>query len=105
MSVAEKLVRLRQQANQSLQQVAESVGASRAHIWEIETGRTKNPSLDLARRLANHYKVSVGWLIGEVPDSDTDPRGVALYRSVQSLSPQNRQHIEAIIDSMRKAEK
>jgi transcriptional regulator with XRE-family HTH domain len=104
MSLANKLAELRKSSGQSLQGVAEAVGASRAHIWEVETGRTKNPSIDLVRRLADHFRVSVGWLIGEVPDEHSDPHIAALYRSLQSLSRQNRQHIQAIIDSMRKAD-
>jgi len=104
MTLADKLAELRKNSGESLQVVAEAVGASRAHIWEVETGRTKNPSLELVRRLADHFRVSVGWLVGEMPDGNEDSQVAALYRSLQSLSPQNRQHIQAIIDSMRKAE-
>jgi transcriptional regulator with XRE-family HTH domain len=103
-SLANKLANLRKQSGESLQSVGEAVGASRGHIWEVETGRTKNPSLDLVRRLADHFSVSVAWLVGEVPDEHTDHQMAALYRALQSLSPQNRQHVQAIIDSMRKSE-
>lgn len=102
MSLASKLLKLRQESGESLQGVADSVGASRAHVWEVETGRTKNPSLDLIRRLADHFKVSVAWLVGEIPDEKSDNKAAALYRTLQSLSPQNQQHIQAIIDSMQK---
>src|SRR5438874_105557 len=102
-SLANKLAELRRQSGESLQRVGKAVGASRAHIWEVETGRTKNPSLDLVRRLADHFGVTVAWLVGEVLDDGADQQTVALYRALQSLSPQNRQHIQAIIDSMRKA--
>ncbi len=103
MSLAEKLLKLRQDKGQSLQAVADAVGASRAHIWEVETGRTKNPSLDFVRRLADHYGVSVGWLVGEMVEGNADQEAAVLYRTFRSLSPQNRQHLQAIIDSMRKA--
>jgi transcriptional regulator with XRE-family HTH domain len=102
--LANKLAALRKRTGESLQGVAEAVGASRAHIWQVETGRTKNPSLDLVRRLADHFKVSVAWLVGEVPEEQSDLQAAALYRTLQSLSPQNRQHVQAIIDSMRKSE-
>ena len=105
MSVATKLAELRRQAKQSLQAVADAVGVSRAHVWEIETGRTKNPSLDIVRRLADHYGVSVGWFAGEVDDGTVDQQANALYQTLQSLSPENRQHVKAIIDSMRKADR
>ena len=104
MSLAEKLLKLRQEKRQSLQSVATAIGASRAHIWEVETGRTKNPSLDLVRRMADHFGVSVGWLVGEVDEENVDQQATTLFRTLHSLSPQNRQHIQAIIDSMLKSE-
>lgn len=104
MSLIKKLANLRAQSGESLQAVADAVGASRAHIWEVETGRTKNPSLELVRRLADHFKVSVAWLIGETPNEDNDQQATVLYRALQSLSTENKQHIQAIIDSMRKAD-
>ena len=91
-SLPSKLLKLRQETGESLQGVADAVGASRAHVWEVETGRTKNPSLDLIRRLADHFKVSVAWLVGEIPDEKSDNKTAALYRTLQSLSPQNQQH-------------
>lgn len=104
MALAVKLLKLREQSGESVQQVAEAVSVSRAHLWEIETGRTKNPSLELVRRLADHFKVSVAWLVGEVPEEKADDKAAALYRTFQSLTPQNQQHIQAIIDSMRKSQ-
>lgn len=101
---ADKLAQLRQKTKESLQDVADVVGASKAHVWELETGKSQNPSLELVRKLADHFKVSVAWLIGETPSDNTDPQAGALYRSLQTLSPQNKQHIQAIIDSMRKTE-
>ena len=105
MSLASKLLKLRQESGESLQGVADAVSASRAHVWEVETGRTKNPSLDLIRRLADHFKVSVAWLVGEIPEEKSDNKTATLYRTLQSLSPENQQHIQAIIDSMRKSER
>ena len=36
MEIGERLMRLRQSSNQSLQQVADAVGVSKAHVWELE---------------------------------------------------------------------
>ena len=37
---------------ESLHQVANAVGVSKAHIWELEKGRADNPSMALVTRLA-----------------------------------------------------
>lgn len=54
----------------SLQQVADTVGASKAHVWELETGRSANPSLDLLGRLAGLFEVSIAYLVGEKEEAD-----------------------------------
>ncbi len=52
-----------------------AVGISKAHIWELEKGRADNPSMRLVTRLAEHFGVSVAYLIGEdraAPDADVE---------------------------------
>jgi len=61
MSVAEKLKALRLKQNQSLQQVADGVSVSKAHIWELEKGSSTNPGLELLTRLAKHFGVPVAF--------------------------------------------
>ena len=73
MSLAAKLKRLRQGKGQSLQKVADAVGVSKAHIWELETGKSVNPGLDLLRKLAKHFKVTVAFL----SDEQTSPQDAA----------------------------
>jgi len=61
MSLATKIKHLRDKNGQSLQQVADGVGVSKVHIWEMEKGTSKNPSLDLLRRLAEHFNVPINY--------------------------------------------
>jgi transcriptional regulator with XRE-family HTH domain len=62
--------KLRTRTGDSLQQVADSVGASKPHIWELESNRSVNPSLDLLKQLARHFKVSVSYLLEEHAAAD-----------------------------------
>ena len=73
MPLAAKLKELRQKTGQSLQHVADSVGVSKAHIWELETGKSRNPGLDILKKVANHFMVPVPFLL----DDDADPKGAA----------------------------
>jgi transcriptional regulator with XRE-family HTH domain len=61
MSLAAKLKKLREKQGQSLQQVADGVGVSKVHVWELEKGTSKNPSLDLLTRLAAHFGVPIAF--------------------------------------------
>ena len=51
MPLSTKLKELRARSRESLQQVADAVGVSKAHIWELERGTSKNPGLDLLKKL------------------------------------------------------
>lgn len=97
MSVGVRITELRLKQSESLQQVADAVGVSKAHIWELEKGRTANPSMALVTRLADHFGVSVAFLVGEdVGAADADPRLQRMFRQAQQLDERER----AILDSM-----
>ncbi len=103
MSLAVKLKKLRIARGKSLQELADDVGSSKAHIWDLETGRSKNPSIDLLTHLAKALKVSVADLVGENPAGENeDPHIVAMYRELKELSPEDRDVIQTVIDRFRK---
>ncbi|MBL6426792.1 MAG: helix-turn-helix transcriptional regulator [Maritimibacter sp.] len=87
MEIGERLMRLRQSSNQSLQQVADAVGVSKAHVWELEKGRSRNPSFELVRKLASHYGVSIDVLTGTAPEpAPEDIKVGRMHRDLESLS-------------------
>jgi transcriptional regulator with XRE-family HTH domain len=60
-----RLKQLRAETGESLQEVADGCGASKAHIWELEQGKHRNPGLQLLRALSHHFNVPVAYIIGE----------------------------------------
>ena len=72
MSLGAKIKELRLKKGVSLQAVADAVGASKPHIWELERGSTKNPSLELITKLADYFRVSVDYLAGTRDENDDD---------------------------------
>jgi len=102
MSLASKIKELRVKKKKSLQDVADEVGASKAHIWDLETGKSSNPSIDLLTKLAKCFGVSVSDMIGENPaGKDVDPQVVAMYRELKELSPGDRQAIQTMMDHLK----
>ncbi len=102
-TLAQRLKALRLKSGQSLQDVADAVKASKAHVWELETGKSKNPSVELLTKLAEHFEVSVAQLIGEGPGaSQEDPELVALFRDLKGLTPRDRAVLRSTIRSMKK---
>jgi transcriptional regulator with XRE-family HTH domain len=102
MSLASKIKELRVKKKKSLQDVADEVGASKAHIWDLEIGKSSNPSIDLLTKLAKCFGVSVAEMIGENPAAkDVDPQIVAMYRELKELSAADRQAIQAMMDHLK----
>lgn len=81
MSLATRLNELRIRNNESLQQVADAVGVSKAHIWELEKGKSTNPGLELLTKLARHFNVGIAWLAGE--DDIQDPTAMQFFREFE----------------------
>ena len=89
MSLAHKLKDLRSKKGQSLQQVADAMGVSKAHIWELEVGKSSNPGLGLMKKLADHFSVTIAFLVDdvEIPEGATP---VQFFRDFEGeLSPED----------------
>ena len=50
MSIGARIKELRIRKRESLQQLADTVGASKPHIWELEVEKSTNPSVDLLKK-------------------------------------------------------
>ena len=102
MSFSLKLKELRIRHRQSLQQVADGVGTSKTHVWDMEQGNSGNPSRELLLKLAGHFRVSVSELVGEDPNANGEPPElVALYRDLKNLSPQDIKMIETVMRGLK----
>ena len=100
MGVGARIADLRLRKGQSLQEVADAVDVSKAHIWELEKGRADNPSMALVQRLADHFGVSIGFLVGEdIEAPDADVELARMFRQASRLEPNER----ALLDDMMKS--
>jgi transcriptional regulator with XRE-family HTH domain len=97
-----KLKELRTRKGDSLQQVADAVGASKAHIWELEMGKSKNPSVDLLTALAKHFDVLVADLAGEDPNAvGEEPELLLMYRDLKGLKKNDRETIKLLLKGLK----
>jgi transcriptional regulator with XRE-family HTH domain len=98
MALAERMTRLRVGKEESLQDVATSVGVSKAHIWELEKGRADNPSMALVTRLSNHFGVSVAYMMGEDASADdADVELARMFRQAQELDDSDRALLDQLL--------
>ena len=106
MPLGARITQLRLENDQSLQDVADAVRVSKAHIWELEKGRAQNPSMGLVTRLADHFGVSVAALVGEDLDAvDADPTLARMFRQARELDPDDVKILDDMMKSLLKRRK
>jgi transcriptional regulator with XRE-family HTH domain len=98
----DKLRRLRSASGESLQQVADAIGVSKAHIWELETGRSGNPSLEMLQKLAGHFRVTIAYLAEEVPEGEAKATHFFRknQRTIQAMSDADLSYIESLMSRL-----
>lgn len=102
MSFKERLKRLRVANQLSLQQVADKVGISKAHVWNLEKGLAENPSMELVVKFADLFRVRVADLVGENPDAaDEDPEMVAMFRDLKGLQDDDLEIIKGLLKQLK----
>lgn len=99
MSLAVRLRELRADKKASLQAVADALNVSKPHVWELEKGKTKNPSLELLKKLAEYYNVTLDYLAGVTQESESE-RYTALMRKLdpESMSDSDWKVVEQAVE-------
>ena len=101
MSLGARMMKLRMAEKQSLQQVADAVNVSKAHIWELEKEKTDNPSIGLVERLSDHFKVTLTYMVGEdieAPDADKELQ--RMFRQAKNLEDHERKIIDQMMQNL-----
>lgn len=99
MGLGKRVKNLREGNRESLQQTADAIGTSKAHVWQIERGKAVNPAIGVLTRLADHFGVSVAYLVGEtLDDPDTDDELAGMFRQARGFTDDER----ALLRSMMK---
>lgn len=102
MSLGAKLNELRMRKGESLQQTADAVGVTKTHIWELEKGKSANQSAELLRKLADHFKVTVDFLIDPTRDGlSTEDEAMVFYRDLKSLDERDQETVRKMMDLLK----
>jgi len=105
MALAAKIKELRLKKGLSLQDLADAVGASKAHIWDLEQKRATNPTVELLTKLSSVLGTSIAELVGEEPASTNDEREVlAMWRDLKQLSENDRETIKIMMERLKRRE-
>lgn len=103
MSIGAKLAELRLRKGKSLQEVADAVDVSKTHIWQMEKGKSENPSIELIKKLSDYFNVSVEYLVGTDGSSSlSNAQAHQFFRDFNSLSDVERDVLMQTIEVFKK---
>lgn len=82
---AQRMKAVRNQRKMSLDDVAKAAGFTKSHVWEIEQGRARNPTVRAVWGIAGALGVSPGWLMGiDVNDNTLEPLAFRLAAIIRA---------------------
>jgi len=92
MSLGARLAELRLRKGESLQAVATAIGISKTHVWQLEKGNSDNPSMELLKKLAEHFEVPLTYLADSESEASLDDvEAQQFFRDFKSLSDAERE--------------
>lgn len=102
MSFAARLKALRLRKNKSLQEVADEIGVSKPHLWELEMGKSRNPTKEVLEKLSLYFSVTVAHLLGETDEVTAEDEKLGImFRELRKLDPEQRRLIEHLMEGIR----
>jgi transcriptional regulator with XRE-family HTH domain len=99
MSLGTRLRQLRMGKKESLQALADAIGVSKPHLWELESGRSQNPSLELLQKIARHFGVSIASLVGE---AETSSEALVFGRDFSQLPEEDRAMVLELAERLKR---
>lgn len=95
-TIATRMRDLRQDRGLSLQLLADRAGIAKSHAWEIEQGRSRNPTIATAVGIARALGVSLDYLTGlSNAQPDLHPDALRIAVEVDALLRRQPSSIEA----------
>lgn len=101
-AIGERVRHSREYLGLSQGEVAEVLGLSRPAISQIEAGRRKVSTLELAK-LARLFGRPYEYFLGEVPEPVQDETSQALFRAARDLSDDDRRQVLQFAEFLRNA--
>ncbi|VAW18180.1 hypothetical protein MNBD_BACTEROID01-2856 [hydrothermal vent metagenome] len=99
MNIGLKITELRKQKGWSQTELAKKIDVSRVIIGRYERNEAA-PSIDVAKRMADAFEVSLDYLVGEGQNAAFDKKILNRIQEIQSMSPDFRNQFLRIIDSV-----
>jgi len=90
--IAERITALRKSKNWSQTDLAERISVSRVIVGKYEKGDAL-PSIEIAKRMADAFGVSLDYLAGDGQNASFDKRTLKLVNEIEALEPEVKERL------------
>lgn len=99
MTIGEQISTLRKRKKWSQTKLAEISNTSREAIGKYERGEV-TPSVEVAKRLAILFEVSLDYLVGEEQNSNFDKNTLARLQQIECLPEDEKKTLFTVLDAL-----
>ena len=99
MDIANKITILRKEKGWSQTELAKLVGCSREIISKYEKDNVM-PSIQLAKKIADAFGVTLDYLVGEGQNATFDKNILERIQAIQALEPQTQDKVFFLLDAV-----
>jgi transcriptional regulator with XRE-family HTH domain len=99
MDIGNRIMELRRKRNISQSQLAKNIKVSREIISRYERNEAI-PSIEIAKRIADTFDVSLDYLVGEGQNAEFDKMMINRLVEIEKMKPDFKTHLLSIIDSV-----
>lgn len=97
--ISNKITLLRKQKGLSQTELAKLVGCSREIISKYEKDNA-TPSIDIAKKIADAFGVSLDYLVGEGINASFDKKTVQRIQEIENMKPEFKDCVFKMLDSI-----
>jgi transcriptional regulator with XRE-family HTH domain len=99
MNLADRITTLRKQKDMSQTALAKAAGVSREIIGRYERGEAM-PSIEVAKKIADTFAVSLDYLVGEGINASFDKKSLTRLQDIEKLDADTKEKIYFVIDNI-----
>ena len=99
MNLGDRITTLRKQKDMSQTDLAKAAGVSREIIGRYERGEAM-PSIEVAKKIADAFAVSLDYLVGEGINASFDKKSLTRLQDIEKLDADTKEKIYFVIDNI-----
>jgi len=99
MNIGSKITELRKGKNWSQADLADKIEVSRVIVGKYERNEA-SPSIDIAKKMADAFEVSLDLLVGEGQNAEYDKKTLHMIEEIEALEPATKDKLLFLVNAI-----